>query len=136
MSYRSKKVPVEGIDYPTRCPFRSHHHFESGTSQCYSSVSIVYSATPAYIFFVEVAGIEPVTLCVQGRCSSQLSYTPNPLNLIKFCFTEFSLFVIRTYKNINSLSVTFVHYISYSISTTQFSNTSDSDFLTELILLF
>ena len=58
MSYRSKKVPVEGIDYPTRCPFRSHHHFESGTSQCYSSVSIVYSATPAY------KGCNVCTVCV------------------------------------------------------------------------
>ena len=27
--------------------------------------------------FVEVNGVEPMTLCVQGRCSSQLSYTPN-----------------------------------------------------------
>ena len=25
---------------------------------------------------VEVNGFEPMTLCVQGRCSSQLSYTP------------------------------------------------------------
>jgi len=33
---------------PSRSPFRSLHHFESGTSQCYSSAYIVYSATPAY----------------------------------------------------------------------------------------
>ena len=26
---------------------------------------------------VEVNGFEPMTPCVQGRCSSQLSYTPN-----------------------------------------------------------
>ena len=25
---------------------------------------------------VEVVGFEPTTLCLQGRCSSQLSYTP------------------------------------------------------------
>jgi hypothetical protein len=25
---------------------------------------------------VEVNGVEPMTPCVQGRCSSQLSYTP------------------------------------------------------------
>jgi hypothetical protein len=34
-------------------------------------------ANPSYVrFVVEVTGIEPATLCVQGRCSSQLSYTP------------------------------------------------------------
>ena len=26
---------------------------------------------------VEVIGVEPMTLCLQSRCSSQLSYTPN-----------------------------------------------------------
>ena len=26
---------------------------------------------------VENIGVEPMTSCVQGRCSSQLSYTPN-----------------------------------------------------------
>ena len=25
---------------------------------------------------VEIVGVEPTTLCLQGRCSSQLSYTP------------------------------------------------------------
>ena len=34
-------------------------------------------ANPSYVrFVVEVTGIEPATLCVQGRCSSQLSYIP------------------------------------------------------------
>ena len=28
---------------------------------------------------VEMTGIEPATLCVQGRCSSQLSYIPNKM---------------------------------------------------------
>ena len=28
---------------------------------------------------MEVNGFEPMTPCVQGRCSSQLSYTPNPV---------------------------------------------------------
>ena len=27
-------------------------------------------------FVVEVIGFEPMTPCLQGRCSSQLSYTP------------------------------------------------------------
>ena len=27
-------------------------------------------------FFVEIDGFEPTTLCLQSRCSSQLSYTP------------------------------------------------------------
>ena len=26
--------------------------------------------------FVEIDGFEPTTLCLQSRCSSQLSYTP------------------------------------------------------------
>lgn len=25
---------------------------------------------------VEIVGVEPTTLCLQSRCSSQLSYTP------------------------------------------------------------
>ena len=34
-------------------------------------------ANPSYVrFVVETTGIEPATLCVQGRCSSQLSYIP------------------------------------------------------------
>ena len=28
-------------------------------------------------FFVEIVGVEPTTPCLQGRCSSQLSYTPD-----------------------------------------------------------
>ena len=28
------------------------------------------------IHLVEATGVEPATLCVQGRCSSQLSYAP------------------------------------------------------------
>ena len=28
---------------------------------------------------VEVNGVEPMTPCLQSRCSSQLSYTPNQL---------------------------------------------------------
>ncbi len=27
--------------------------------------------------YVEINGFEPLTPCVQGRCSSQLSYTPS-----------------------------------------------------------
>ena len=30
---------------------------------------------------VEIVGVEPTTLCLQSRCSSQLSYTPLSLNL-------------------------------------------------------
>ena len=37
-------------------------------------------------FFVEVEGFEPTTPCVQGKCSSQLSYTPkyNRMLLVYF----------------------------------------------------
>ena len=28
-------------------------------------------------YLVEANGVEPMTLCVQGRCSSQLSYAPD-----------------------------------------------------------
>ena len=28
------------------------------------------------LFFVEIVGVEPTTLCLQSRCSSQLSYSP------------------------------------------------------------
>ena len=28
------------------------------------------------VFMVEIVGVEPTTLCLQSRCSSQLSYTP------------------------------------------------------------
>ena len=28
------------------------------------------------LYFVEIVGVEPTTLCLQSRCSSQLSYTP------------------------------------------------------------
>ena len=50
LSYKSKKGAGGKYWLTSRGPFRSPHHFESGTSQCYSSVSIVYSATPAYKF--------------------------------------------------------------------------------------
>ena len=29
-----------------------------------------------FFCFVEIVGVEPTTLCLQSRCSSQLSYTP------------------------------------------------------------
>ena len=29
------------------------------------------------LYFVEIVGVEPTTLCLQSRCSSQLSYTPS-----------------------------------------------------------
>ena len=32
--------------------------------------------TPTYQGFVETMGLEPTTLCLQSRCSSQLSYVP------------------------------------------------------------
>ena len=35
-----------------------------------------FECVPFYIKMVEMTGIEPATLCVQGRCSSQLSYIP------------------------------------------------------------
>ncbi len=41
----------------------------------FSSVAIFYEKVPD-IKVVEVSGFEPLTPCLQGRCSSQLSYTP------------------------------------------------------------
>ena len=35
--------------------------------------------------FVEIDGFEPTTLCLQSRCSSQLSYTPFVV-LLSDCF--------------------------------------------------
>ena len=34
-------------------------------------------------FLVEINGFEPLTPCLQGRCSSQLSYTPIPKTTIR-----------------------------------------------------
>ena len=32
--------------------------------------------------FVEIDGVEPTTPCLQSRCSSQLSYTPNASSVV------------------------------------------------------
>ena len=34
---------------------------------------------------MEIVGVEPTTLCLQSRCSSQLSYTPKFLFLLSVC---------------------------------------------------
>ena len=55
---------------PSRCPFRSHHHSGLGTSQDCTHLF------PPHRHIVEKKGVEPMTPCVQSRCSSQLSYFP------------------------------------------------------------
>ena len=37
---------------------------------------------------VENNGVEPLTSCVQGRRSSQLSYTPNRVSLLTFAIAS------------------------------------------------
>ena len=39
----------------------------------YQSVSIAHLSVQLSSLLVEDIGVEPMTLCVQGRCSSQLS---------------------------------------------------------------
>ena len=39
------------------------------------------------VFMVEIVGVEPTTLCLQSRCSSQLSYTP----VFSFLLSVFSV---------------------------------------------
>ena len=40
---------------------------------------------------VGAAGLEPATLCLEGRCSIQLSYAPTGVELaLAFILTEFS----------------------------------------------
>ena len=34
---------------------------------------------------VEIVGVEPTTLCLQSRCSSQLSYTPVSFLFVDYC---------------------------------------------------
>ena len=59
---------------------------------CFHSIADVWIANPRpfvasdppvadYVknLLVEVNGVEPMTPCLQSRCSSQLSYTPNQL---------------------------------------------------------
>ena len=46
------------------------------------SSAAAFCGNPAHLLnFVELRGLEPRTLCVQGRCSSQLSYSPLSLKL-------------------------------------------------------
>ena len=45
-------------------------------SLAYETKMIIRFTRPQYIL-VEIIGVEPMTLCLQSRCSSQLSYTPN-----------------------------------------------------------
>ena len=51
----------------------------SKTSRTTFSISSFVYFFPSY-FIVEVKGLEPPTLCLQSRCSSQLSYTPKIKN--------------------------------------------------------
>ena len=47
----------------------------SGLARCYSDCSTKKKRLAA-LLFVETVGVEPTTPCLQGRCSSQLSYAP------------------------------------------------------------
>ncbi len=42
----------------------------------YTTISNKKTRRLSRVFFVEIVGVEPTTLCLQSRCSSQLSYTP------------------------------------------------------------
>ena len=44
-----------------------------------------YAVLPK-ILLVEMIGFEPMTLCLQGRCSSQLSHTPKCFMMITYLF--------------------------------------------------
>ena len=46
---------------------------------------------------VEINGFEPLTPCLQGRCSSQLSYTPVVFRSARSCQKSFR-FVRSTFK--------------------------------------
>ena len=53
-------------------------------------------------FFVEIDGFEPTTLCLQSRCSSQLSYTP----VFSFLLSVFGVglrIVCQSFTEVNSL---------------------------------
>ena len=52
-------------------------------------------------FFVEIDGFEPTTLCLQSRCSSQLSYTP----VFSFLLSVFGVglrIVCQSFTEVNS----------------------------------
>ena len=50
--------------------------------QLYTFVLLLRSFTPTLLtLFVEINGFEPLTPCLQSRCSSQLSYTPRAVGL-------------------------------------------------------
>ena len=52
-------------------------------------------------FFVEIVGVEPTTLCLQSRCSSQLSYTP----VFSFIFDDYCVrlrIVGQSFTGVNS----------------------------------
>ena len=50
--------------------FKSHHLFQKNLLHLISTLANYHIIT---FVFVEDIGVEPMTLCVQGRCSSQLS---------------------------------------------------------------
>ena len=48
------------------------------------------------VLFVEIDGFEPTTLCLQSRCSSQLSYTP----FFSFLFGDCFVVAKKTFKEL------------------------------------
>ena len=65
--------------------FRDHFFFsEVGTFKMWVQCGYIltlakrktHSEVPLSGLVVEIVGVEPTTLCLQSRCSSQLSYTP------------------------------------------------------------
>ena len=81
VSYKSKKGAGGKYWLTSRGPFRSPHHFESGTSQCYSSVSIVYSATPAYKVVMSVRFVSGLAQVSISYIASVPSFVSESLQL-------------------------------------------------------
>ena len=55
---------------------------------------------------MEIIGFEPMTPCLQGRCSSQLSYTPVAFESAIFFFTPSKLYSVTSQVQSLSLSLT------------------------------
>ena len=55
------------------------HSAKQGAPNSAMSYVLIKKSEYPTKFVVEIIGFEPMTPCLQGRCSSQLSYTPNKI---------------------------------------------------------
>ena len=60
------------------------------------------------VFFVEIDGFEPTTLCLQSRCSSQLSYTPFFRFFCLIAASYFASFLLTTARLLRRSSLVFL----------------------------